>query len=332
MSNTKHRVGSTIAIVASVIIVLFAAWLIVNRQYVADALKVSSYQPDATIASIQERTKMTDKGRFMFYATKPEVMDAQSFNQSCPRQEVGSPILGCYTGDDRIYIYNLTDKKLDGMEEVTAAHEMLHAVWQRTDAEQKRRLSDLLTSAYKKLDDDALQKRMAYYERNEPTEFTNELHSILGTEVKNLDDDLESYYSQFFDRAEVLALHDKYNGFYTNLVQQSNDLYEKMEKLADSIDARSKTYDANISQLSADITSFNTRANNGDFNSQAQFYSERAALVNRSNQLEADRSAINEDITTYNSYYTKYTKIAGQIQLLNDSMDSYQNLEKAPSL
>ncbi len=41
-------------------------------------------------------------------------------------------ILGCYNPSSRdIYIYNVTNSELDGVKEVTAAHEMLHAAWER---------------------------------------------------------------------------------------------------------------------------------------------------------------------------------------------------------
>lgn len=333
MSNTKHSViGSITALVISGAVIVASAWVFFNRQQVLDYISVWTYRPSASVAAIEQRTEMTDKGKFIFYATKPEISDASTFNKECPRQEVGNPILGCYTSNDRIYIYNLTDTQLDGMKEVTAAHEMLHAVWQRTSDADKQRIGAELNAAYNKLDNPELKARMDYYQRTEPGEFINELHSILGTEISNLDPDLENYYSQYFNRADVLALHDKYNGFYTGLSSQAADLYNKMQALGTSIDSRSKTYNQDAAQLSADITSFNNRANSGNFSSQSQFNSERSQLIARSNQLDAERNAINSDIDTYNTYYNQYQQIASQIQLLNDSMDSYHSLQKAPSV
>ena len=333
MSNTKRSVtGSVITLLVCGVIILASAWVFLNRQQVLDAINVWTYHPSADVAAIEQRTDMTPKGQFIFYATKPEISDAANFNKECPRQEVGNPILGCYTTADRIYIYNLTDAQLDGMKEVTAAHEMLHAVWQRTSDSDKKRIGALITAAYNKLDNPELKARMDYYQRTEPGEFVNELHSILGTEISNLGPDLESYYSQYFNRADVLALHDRYNNFYTGLSSQASDLYNQMKTLGASIDARSAAYNQEASQLSADITNFNNRANSGGFTSENQFNSERAALVTRSNQLDAERTAINADINTYNQYYNQYQAIAAQIQTLNNSMDSYQSLQKAPSV
>lgn len=333
MSSTKRStVGSVLALLLSAAIIAAATWLFFNRQYAIDWLNVASFKPSSEIATIETRTGMTDKGRFVFYATKPEALEASTFNSQCPRQEVGNPILGCYTSGDRIFIYNLTNTQLDGMKEVTAAHEMLHAVWQHTSDADKKRIGALLQAAYDKLNNPELKTRMGYYQRTEPGEFINELHSILGTEVANLSPDLENYYNQYFNRTTVLQLHSLYDGFYTGLTTQATDLYAKMQTLSASIDTKSKAYDADVAQLSADITSFNARANSGSFSSQSQFQAERARLVARSNQLAKDRDAINADIATYNGYYQQYQKIGEQIQLLNNSIDSYKALDKAPSV
>lgn len=333
MSNTKtSRLGSVIAFVVSALFIALAVWVFLNRQQIFDQFTVWSYTPSAAVASVSKQSGLTSKGEFVFYATKPEISSPDSFNKECPRQEKGSPILGCYTNSDRIYIYDLTNEQLAGMEEVTAAHEMLHAVWYRTSQQDKDKLTVQLEAAYKELAKGDLKDRMAYYERTEPGEFANELHSILGTELANLSPELEQYYAQFFDRATVLKLHQQYNGVYTKLYDRADVLYGKMQALASSIETRSATYNKAAGTLSRDIAAFNTRAANGNFQSQSQFYAERADLVARTNALEADRQALNKDIVTYNTYRTEYQDIASQIEVLNNSIDSFKKIEQTPSL
>ncbi len=333
MSSTKrHRSWSIVSLVFSALIVICAVWIFANRHYVADALTVWSYQPSTAVAAIENRATMTDQGGFFFYATRPSVLEAAEFNQNCPRQEVGNPILGCYTGEDRIYIYDVTDTNLDGIKEVTAVHEMLHAAWRRTDAAEQSRIGDLLQRAYASLDDAKLKTRMDYYQRTEPGQFVNELHSILGTEVTNLGSELEAYYTRYFDRAQVLALHQGYNGFYNTLTDQANALYKKMTVLGAKISGQSASYEQDARQLSKDIATFNKRASSGQFSSQAAFNNERAILVQRTNTLDAMRDAVNLDIEKYNDYYNQYQKLTGQLQLLNQSMDSYNTLKAAPSV
>ncbi|HWT39956.1 MAG TPA: hypothetical protein VN081_01610 [Dongiaceae bacterium] len=333
MSNKNHSLARSLVSFCITLLILAAAFLLFfNRQYLFDQYQVWTYKPTSAVQAIESQVKFTPSGDFIFRATHPEVEQAASFNKGCPRQEVGNPILGCYTTDNRIYIYSITNTQLAGMEEVTAAHEMLHAAWARMSSSEQQSLGVELQAAYDKLDNADLKQRMSYYQRTEPGEFINELHSILGTEFANLGPDLEQHYSQYFDRQAVLAAHDQYSKVYDGLYSRSNTLYTAMQTLASSIQSRSATYNTQLAQLSSDIDSFNTRARSGDFSSQSQFDSQRAALIARSNQLDADREAINADIDTYNNDYNEYQQIASQIQVLNNSIDSFNSLQQAPSV
>lgn len=333
MSNTRtSRTGSIIAFILSGLFITIASVLFMNRQAVLDQITVWTYEPSPAIATIEENVNFTNKGKFIFYATKPALEKQDTFNKECPRQEAGSPILGCYTNTDRIYIYDLTNEQLSGMEEVTAAHEMLHAVWFRTSKTEQDKLKTELEAAYQKLSNEELTTRMEYYQRTEPGEYINELHSILGTEIASLGEPLESYYAQFFDRATVLKLHDQYNGVYKALYARADDLYAKMESLSTSIQTRIAQYETAVNQYSAEVDSFNSRADGGGFTTMSQFNAERAALIARSNALDASRQSINADIDTYNAYYAEYQDIAKQIEVLNESIDSFNQIDQAPSV
>lgn len=333
MSDKKHsRVGVVVAIAMSVLVFGFAGWLFLNRQYAMDQVSVWAYDAPASVKVIEERVGFSNKGAFYFRATQPEVAEAETFNQDCPRQEPGSPILGCYN-EGRIYIYDISNDQLDGIEEVTAAHEMLHAVWERMSSSEQQRVGSLLRAAYGKLADPDLKERMDYYARTEPGEFENELHSIIGTEVPTVGSELEQYYAQYFtDRQKILELHAKYDTVFKSFYARSEALYAELNALAKSVESRTTQYNTDIAQLSADIDAFNARANNGGFTSAAQFNSERAALVARSNQLESDRDVINAEISSYNTKYEEYQSLSVQIEALNSSIDSIQGLDPAPSL
>lgn len=328
----SHRVGTIITIVLSASIFVIAGWLFLNRQYAMDQVSVWAYQVPIEVQTIEERLKLSDKGTFYFYASHPEVADAESFNANCPRREVGSPILGCY-GMGRMYIYDITNPQLDGIEEVTAAHEMLHAVWDRLTDDEKKRVSNLLGTVYANLDDGELKERMDYYARTEPNELYNELHSIIGTEVTNIGEELETYYKKYFaDRAVILGLHAQYDSVFESLQSQAETLYNELSELGASITTRTIQYNAESAQLSNDIDDFNTRANSNGFTTLEHFYSERAALVARSNQLLSERDAINADIALYNTKYEQYQSVAVQIESLNKSIDSIDALDPSPTL
>ena len=334
MSDKKHSLKRTIfGGGVSIILLAIAGFLLLNQQYVKDQISVWSYTPSSSVKAIDERVGFTHKGQFYFYATQPQVDGSEQFNEDCPRQEVGNPILGCYAAG-RIFVYDIANEQLDGIEEVTAAHEMLHAVWERMTLDDQSRIGTLLRTEYQKqIGNEDLMERMEYYQRTEPGQFENELHSILGTEAKSLSPELESYYAKYFkDRQVVVGLHSKYDTIFENLKKQSDALYVRLTTLGQSIEARSVKYNDDIKQLSADIAAFNNRADTGSFSSISQFNSERSALVARSNQLDADRDAISTDITSYNNEYAEYQKVSSKIEVLNKSIDSIKDLQPAPSV
>lgn len=332
LDKKRSRLKLIVAIGTSLLLFGVAGWLLFNQQYVKDQVSVWAYQSPANVKTIEERIELTGTGTFYFHATQPSLAEPEVFNQGCPRQETGSPILGCYT-EGRIYIYNVKNDQLDGIKEVTAAHEMLHAVWERMDPTEQKRIGALLRTEYAKLADSDLKERMDYYARTEPGELDNELHSIIGTEVATVSPELETYYARYFkDRQKVLDLHAKYDAVFKNLKSQSDALYGELTVLGKSIETRSAQYNADVAQLSSDIASFNSRADQGSFSSMAQFNSERAALMARSNQLEADRNSINADIASYQDKYSQYQTLSAQIESLNKSIDSIGDLEPAPSL
>ncbi len=322
------------AFAASGVFVAVAVVVFVNRQTIADQIAVWSYTPSAEIAAINDRAAFTSQGTRIFYATKPTLARGDEFNQQCPRRETASPIVGCYTSSDTIHLFDVTNTELDGVKEVTAAHELLHAVWYRMSDAERDVIGTRLAEAYAHIDDNAaLRQRMAYYQRTEPKEFLNELHSILATEVATLPAVLEKHYARFFqDRQKVIALHRAYSGTFTALYEKAQSLQAELETLSDEIGAEIEAYRKNETTLSTDITTFNTKAESGDFSSMATFQAQRAALLGRAQSLEAARESINQKIERHNTLRSEHNALASKIDGLNKSIDSYESLQKGPSI
>ena len=333
MSQTKslkrqtHWKGLLIALLS----VIVAAILFLNRQYIIDQISVWQYQPSGDIASLVERSGMSDQGEFHFYASQPKLQTAADFNETCERKERAMAVLGCYNGQF-IYIYNVTDAKLDGIREVTAAHEMLHAGYARLDEAQKQRIHELLDAEYEQLKNDvAFAERLAFYDRTEPGERYNELHSIIGTEVASISDELEEYYQKYFDdRSKTVGLYEQYASVFHELQNRSEQLSQQLTQLGDEIERESALYNTNTSQFSADVDAFNQRAENGDFTSQAAFEAERSQLISRGEALETRRQQINNNVTQYEALRAELMGIASESEALNRSIDS--SLVPAPSL
>ncbi|HET6747571.1 MAG TPA: hypothetical protein VFH06_05690 [Candidatus Saccharimonadales bacterium] len=332
MFNTKKRSRGSIASVFVLLVSLgIALFLVLNRQHIIDQISVWQYRPSNDIVAIATRSGLNENGTFVFYAAHPSIEDASSFNQKCGRKESSTAILGCYNGQD-IYIYNVTDARLDGIREVTAAHEMLHAAYARLSDGDKNTINKLLTSEYEKLKDNKdFAERMAFYDRTEPGERDNELHSIIGTEVGSIGNELEAYYKRYFsDRNKVVVLHEKYAAVFGDLQKRGESISSQLTALGTAIEQQSSQYNADVAQLNRDIVNFNNKANNGGFSSDGEFQAARNGLVARANRLEATRQSINDSIQHYNELRDELAAVASESDALNKSIDS--SLAPAPSL
>lgn len=334
MSNKSRSLGGIIAGVLGTVLVLFGTgWVLLNRQYILDVLNVWWYKPTAAVSSITDRSGLSNDGQFYFYASQPRVESASDFNNSCVRQEASSAILGCYSAQ-RIYIYDVTNKELDGVEEVTAAHETLHAIWERMGAEEKKRVGALLESAYQKIDDPNLNERMSYYDRTEPGERDNELHSILGTEYKDLGSGLEAHYQKYFaDRSKIVELHQKYQSKFDELKKQSDTLAAEMAILKKAIDDQTTQYNSEAASISADAAALKQSYNTVDRTSKSEvdaYNARRQELLNRIDSLDALRAQIISETNDYNEKVTQYNALVVTTNELNSSLDS--TLAPAPSI
>lgn len=337
MSNTRpfqqrNRGSSHVAALLITAVSLAAALvLVLNRQYVVDQLTVWQYHPIGAVTKLADRSGMSATGRFYFYASQPAIETATVFNKECGRKEANTAILGCYNGKN-IFIYNVTNQQLDGIKEVTASHEMLHAAYARLSDGDKQAVNKLLEAEYAKLKHDKdFAERFAFYDRTEPGERDNELHSVIGTEISAVSPALEAHYKKYFaNRSKVLALHDKYASVFAQLQAEGDMLSAQLTSLGRTIDQQTKEYNAAVTALNADIEDFNRRANGGGFSSKEAFDSERASLLARANQLDTMRQTINTQVSQYNTLRERLQTIASQSEALNQSIDS--SLAPAPSL
>lgn len=323
MSKQRTTTSKVLSWLTSLVLIAGAIWLYYSRQTIIDLISYHQYTPTADIERISQEAQMTDAAEYMFYVTHPAVENSESFNQNCERKEADSPILGCYTGT-RIHVFNVTDDRLEGIKAVTAAHEMLHAVYDRLSDAEKNRLKTLLEAEYAKIQDPDLKSRMEYYARTQPGQSVNELHSIIGTEHADVSPELESYYAKYFkDRAKLVALHTKVESIFSELSVEASALSDRIETLADSINADTASYNQNVEALNESIESFNQRArSNGGFSTQSEFEAARASLVERNNALANQKNAVETLVTEYRRLVAQLTAINGQAAALNRSIDS----------
>lgn len=327
MSLAKHNILRIVNFTLSALLIAVAAWLFINRQYVQDQITVWQFKPSAGVVDLVDRAGMNDNGKFYYLASQPKLDGTQSFNSECDKIEDSSSILGCYS-NMRIYVYDVSDPALDGIREVTAAHETLHAIYARLGSDEKAKINKLLEAEYVKLKDQPnFEQRMAFYARTEPTERDNELHSIIGTEIANISPELETYYAKYFsNRQKVVELNAAYSAVFERLSDQAKSLSDQINALSASISKSTISYNQAVSQLNADIEAFN----NTKYRTEGQFYNDRQKLISRIGALDEDRSKINSDIDRYQNLIEQYNAIATESKKLYNSIDS--TLAPAPSV
>lgn len=324
-------VGSVFVLILTTLVLSLSLFVVLNRQLVLDAVHFWSYQPSTEIAAIVTRSELTNEGIFKLYATRPSIEHGQEFNEHCDRKEENVAVIGCYV-NDRIYLYDVKDTRLDGIKEVTAAHEMLHAAYERLSKDEKSRINALIEVEYQRLSADPdFEERMAFYARTEPGERDNELHSIIGTEIDGISIELEQHYAKYFaNRDKILRLHSGYNLAFVELERKAKALSVELDQLSDEIDSEMSRYNNEVKQLNEQIADFNRRAANGGFSSQSAFNSERQALQKRVEDLNDLRDSINGKVARYEVLRSQYNDTVTQSQDLYKSIDSL--LEPAPSV
>ena len=317
-------IGTVVATLLVVSAASIGAWMLTHQQRVADQLAVWNFEPDAVIAGYADRSSMTDEGRFLFYASRPEVASDPEFDEQCSTEVEGVGILGCYQHPARlIYLFDVTDDRLEGIEEVVAAHEMLHAAWDRMADDEREHLGELLeVEAAKLADDPEFAETLAFYAKAEPTERQNELHSIVGTEFVEISPELEAHYAIYFrDRASLVDLHIASHAVFEQQQAAIDGIVAQLESIKASVDTDYASYNAGYDVLNADIADFNERAEAGEFDSQAQFDRERDALIARQAELDGLFASITDRKTQYEDLIAQLDDLNAQVAELNESIN-----------
>ena len=287
-----------------------------------DEFKAGDYALTGDLSSIASSLNLTSRAKLILRATHPELQEKASFNQSCNSHSQEIYVLGCYREDqDRLYIYNVNSSELPGVREVTTAHEMLHAAYHRLLFWEKNDLNAQLQSVYDQLPADSdLRVSMQNYRSDE---FHDELHSRIGTEVKDLPAPLERYYQRYFiDRQAIVKFNEQYHNVFTELQRQTDHLKESIETKKQSIESKTKEYQTQKQQLNEVISDFNSRVARGDFSSQSDFNAKRQSIVSRIDALNREYDQLKQAIEELNSEIAKYNQSIYHNNELIDQINS----------
>lgn len=305
-----------------------ATWVSDNRQWISDRAIALQFEPDPELLRYVSAASLTNEGEVYLFASLPEIVPAGEFDRYCSRDEPGIGVLGCYRlAEKRIYLYDVTDERLEAMEPVIAAHEMLHAAWDRFDQATKNDLAEWLEEGFAALPDDhPLHERIASYEANDPNSRIPELYALMGTEISELPAQLEAHYATYFsDRAAVVALADQVYAIFASFDQELQTLADDLEERSNRIDALKAQYELDAAVLGVDINVYNDRVaryNAGeDVSGANRFDDERDELIARQNALKAERDEILAEINEYNALLDELNILNDQLTELNQGIN-----------
>ncbi len=300
----------------------------VQRHAIYDWARLRGYQPSNAVVTLANDTTMTSPARHLFYVNRPAIEDKADFNNSCPNNGGEQTIiLGCYHGGEAgIFLYAVSDPKLSGVEQVTAAHEMLHGAYERLSSKDRAYVGGLLQNYYKHdLHDKRLLDTIAAYKKSEPNDVVNEMHSVFGTEVANLPASLETYYKRYFtNRHQIVAYAQHYQQTFTGRQAQAATLLAQIK----AIEAQLSISKTQIDNMEANLQVQQQRLQSDRHNSSAATYN--AEVDDYNSSVQKYRNLIN----TYNQLIISHNELVVHYQaLVVETNQLFQELNsRAPSV
>jgi hypothetical protein len=271
-------------------------WL--NRYNLYDAFRLYHYKPPVAIVQLADQTTMTPRARRLFYVYHPVIENSMAFNQDCQVTEQAI-VLGCTVINKGIYLYDVKDPELNGVEQVTAAHEMLHIVYSRLSHSELSYINNLVLTTYNQLapSNSVLKGEYQSYLKTEGSgAVLNELHSVLGTEISQLPPTLENYYKQFFTNRQVIV---NYASHYENLFLQRQQMVEQDDQ---QLSTWQQTIGSDESQLQLE-------------NQQLASHLAQLNQLRSSDQVDAYNNSVasyNQEVVTYNNLINQTKQLINQ--------------------
>lgn len=315
----KRKIKSFFRLLFPLLVVMMVAGIVLNRQWIYDWFRGITYAPSNEMAAIYDSLDLAEKGDFLFRASHPELDERDAFNEKCRDDDSEMAILGCYT-EGSIYVYNIAEGELGGIRELTAAHELLHAVYARMLSSERESLRGALEQVYEN-HKDVLEDELGSYGETERYE---ELYVRVGTEIKNLPEILEKHYAEIFTNQDALVdYYENYIAVFKTNKENLERIMGELETLGQEIEQKTSDYEKRASQLEADILSFNSCAEvSGCFKDEESFLVKRNALVGEQNELEVFYNGLNGLIDQYNAKVEEYNAEVIYNEKLNNIINS----------
>ena len=319
--NSKRSITKSIFLI---IIILLAAAVYLQRNWIYDFYRGITYQPSSEMLEIRKKLNLTGRGELIFNASHPILNNEEDFNINCKSFDGESAILGCYT-ERNIFVYNITESRLNGIRELTTAHELLHAAYARMSTVAKDTLRTDLEKVYRE-NQDILKEEIEAYDSEDQLE---EIYVRVGTEIKKLPDSLEKHYAEIFkDQDKVVDFYNSYISVFRQLENELDSLKTQLDNLNNEINTKTANYEVRFNQLNAEIDQFNNCADTvGCFTSQYAFNIRRNQLIAEQNNINNLYDEIDQMIDQYNNLVEKYNNNVIENNNLQNIINSHKKAD-----
>lgn len=299
--SIKAKIWATLLSIIGIVLAVLATLIGVKTdwQMLADEMKAEGYAPSAEIEAVADSLQLTRKGKAVFYAARPELQRSSAFNLSCGSDGEGSYTLGCYWNDgedDHIVLYDTGVSELSegniyydfiAERNNTALHEVLHAVYDRLDEEDKHLACASARAIANEIP--SLKASLSLYSESQ---YCSEAYARIGSEyigslnTFNLDSKtkviagiLSEHFGQYFSyNYNLIAAHRANQATEVSLNEYLTRLQSSLSAERDYVQALRNSY----------------------------YYNPTYAAYTRTNSAIA---AYNDRLATYKSYYSVYTRI-----------------------
>lgn len=321
---TRDKPKAWQVVLLAILLVLLAAcvWAVTHTQTVRDWYILATYKPPSSVVKIAEQDTMTGYAKQLFYVNEPRIASKQEFAQNCPNGTEQTYVIGCYhSGDNGIYLLNVTDPRLNGIVPVTGAYEMLHAGYARLSNNERTKIDNEMQSFYSShaLTPEIYQQ-MSAYAKTEPGARYDEMYSVLATEVSSLPKTLENHYKIYFkNRATIVGMYDNYQAAFVsrqNQIALDNAQMKNLKTTIDNNESRLSSLLASIKSTQNNMNSYQAQGQIAAYNAIVPGYN---SLVDQYNALVASTT---QAINQYNSIVNSRNQLALEEQQLVSDLQS----------
>jgi hypothetical protein len=310
--------------------ILVCLWMIGNQTNLQEWLDTNPHPPSAEIERLAKATTMTRSAQRLFYRQNPVIEQRREFWNSCRKVPVKGVMLGCYTRQGRISkisIQAVTEPKLNGIMEITAAHEMLHAAYDTLNDFERDRMTQKLEQAVSRVNDPRLLKVLEQYKADDRPRYLNELHSHLGTELMDFaNPELDQYYERYFtNRRQLVTFAVKSGAAVRQIDERAEVLKPEIDRQEADLKARKTDLDQTDKALASNSQALAAQMNQV---TRTRESAERAlAMGDRSGviEFETEKSRFNEEVTRHNEQVRQQQE---QVDAYNELLASYQKKVK----